>query len=218
MSETGALAFERALAFVRARSVLKRGERVLVASGGGAASVGLLAFVWMARDALKLRSIAVLSIDGGALDDGDRSADAARAARALGLDVRVVEADGLAVSQRIVREIRDRRYDVAAVGHTVEDAAARALRELLGAGPIRGLAARRRDGLRRPLLDTTAAEADALTRLAGLDPPTCEPGRGWTGSFALDRAVREALLPRVRALGPDVERSLAGLVRRVRAQ
>jgi hypothetical protein len=211
-------AFACALAFVRARGVLRSGERVLVACGGGPASVGLLSFVRLAMEPLQLGDVHVVAVDRGTLEDGDRVADAARAARALGLSVSVVDFEGRSL-EGVLRHERDARgFDVVAMGHTLEDGAARALRELLACGPIRGLAARRRDGVCRPLLRSSAAEADAITRAAGADPPTAEPSPAWGRGAALDRAVREALLPRVRTLGLDVDRRLASLARRARSR
>ncbi len=208
--------FDRALAFVRAFGVLRSGERVLLGCGGGFAGVGLLAFAARARAPLQLVDLHVVALDRGTLEDGDRVADAARAARTLGLDVSVLASDGRPLLRQLQSERAARGFDVVAIGHTVEDAAARALREILENGPIRGLSARRRDRVCRPLLRSTAADVDAIARAAGLDPPAAEPAPAWGRRATLDRAAREALLPRVRALGGAVDQQLASMARRAR--
>lgn len=207
--------FERALAFVRARGVLRRGERVLVASGGGAASIAVIAFVALARQALALDAVRVIAVNDGAsepdLDAEEGAVEAARAARSLGLEACVIDAEGADPIARALRERRTLGWDRVAIGHTLEDGAARVLRQWMGAQKLRGLAARRRDGLVRPLLSTSAADADEITRLAGLQPPTAPlaPARG--ASALRDRAVREAILPRIRALWPGCDEAICAL-------
>jgi tRNA(Ile)-lysidine synthase TilS/MesJ len=206
------------IAFVRERRVLRPRERVLVAAGGGAASTGLMAFVALAREALALRSVCVVTVDDGSDEGSERCADAARSARALGLEIHVVEADREPVIARCQRLRRSLGYDALALGDTVEDAAARALRELMGERPVRGLAARRADRVCRPLRSTSIRTADLFTKLAGLEPPSSPDFLAPNGRRALDRAVREGILPRVRAFWPDADRALAELARRMRAQ
>jgi tRNA(Ile)-lysidine synthase TilS/MesJ len=206
------------IAFVRERRVLRPRERVLVAAGGGAASTGLMAFVALAREALALRRVSVVTVDDGSDEGSERCADAARSARSLGLEIHVVEADREAVIARCQRLRRALGYDALALGDTVEDGAARALRELMGDRAVRGLAARRADGVCRPLLSTPIRTADLFTKLAGLEPPSAPDLVAAQGRSALDRAVREGILPRVRAFWPGADRALAELPRRMRAQ
>lgn len=212
---------DETIAFVRERRVLRARERVLVASGGGAASTGLMAFIALAREALSLGDVRVVAVDDRSDEGAERCADAARTARALGLEIHVVESDGLSVIARCQQLRAALAYDALAVGDTVEDAAARALRQLMGEGAVRGLAARRKDRLCRPLLSTPIRAADSFTKLAGVEPPSSPQGAEGprpTAQRALDQAVREAILPRVRAFWPDADRALAALARRMRAQ
>jgi tRNA(Ile)-lysidine synthase TilS/MesJ len=208
-------AFDRALAFVQERGVLRRRERALLACGGGAASVGMVAFVALAQRQLGLAQIAVVTVDDGSDDGSERCVEAARVARQLGLEVHVVERErGRATVAQARAIAREGGWSVLALGETIEDAAARTLRELMSEAPVRGLCARRKDGVCRPLLGSTIAEADAISAWAGVALPGAPPAPA-QGERALDRAVREAILPRIRAFWPDADRSLAGLRGRV---
>ena len=218
MSDEQRAALAEALAFVRERRVVRRRERVLVACGGGAASVGMMAFFRLAFDSLALRSVTVLCVDDGTEDVAERCADAARAARVLKFDVHIVERDSLSVLARARRAQRDGRFTALALGHTIEDGAARVLREIVEGTAVRGLAARRRDGVARPLLGSTIRSADLLSALAGVEVPTAADRGDPRGSAAIDRAFREGILRRVRAAWPDADRALSKLPRQVRAQ
>lgn len=217
MTEAGD-AFERALAFVQANRVLRPRERVLLASGGGAASVGMLSFVALARGRLALRDVAVVTVDDGTDDGSERCVEAARIARQLGFSVYVVDMDRSSSVLARARELRQQgSWDALAVGDTLEDSAARTLRELMNERAVRGLCARRRDGVRRPLLGCTVRDADALSTLAGVALPSA-PLATPRGARALDQAVREAILPRIRVVWPNADRSLATLAARTRAR
>lgn len=204
-------AFNRAMTFVRARRVLRPGERVLLACGAGAASVGMVAFVALAQRQLALREIAVVTVDDGTEEGSERCVDAARIARQLGLAVYVIERDrGQSTIARAQAFAREGAWSVLALGETIEDAAARTLREVMSERPVRGLCARRKDGVCRPLLGSTIAEADAIAATAGIAPPVALPVAA-EGARAKDRVVRTAILPRLRAFWPEADRSLAGL-------
>ncbi|MFO0560405.1 MAG: hypothetical protein U0269_20485 [Polyangiales bacterium] len=208
-------AFDRAMTFVRERGVLRRGERALLACGGGAASVGMVAFVALAQRELALREIAVVTVDDGTDEGSERCVEAARVARQLGLAVHVVERDrGQTTVARAKALARDGGWSALALGETIEDAAARTLREIMSESPVRGLCARRKDRVCRPLLGSSIAEADAISARAGIALPGALPAAA-EGARAKDRAVREAILPRIRAFWPEADRSLAGLCDRV---
>lgn len=210
------------LSFVRERRVLRRGDRVLIATGGGVASVAMM--LWIARHqaTLGLAAISVLCLDDGTEDGGDRCFEAARVARERSLDVSVIELAGRSRNAVLRSAQRAGRWTALALGHTVEDAAARVLRELIEGTTIRGLAARRRGGLARPLLAMTLREADALAAREGVEVvlgashALHAPSAG--AMARRDEAVRSGILPRIRAVWPDADRALSTMPQKVRTQ
>src|SRR5689334_9985818 len=88
--------FERALGFCRANKLLERGDRVLVASGSGVASLGALGFLRLAQQDLGIAEIAVGAVDLGDGQDAEAVADVGRFARILGVTFYAVSSEGRA--------------------------------------------------------------------------------------------------------------------------
>lgn len=196
---------------MRSERVVRPRESVLIASGGGIASVATMAVLARARDELGLSRVGVVAVDDGTLEGSDNCADAARAARSLGLDVWVVEAEGRSVVRAGLDLVAADGWSRLAMGHTREDAAARVLREILQGRPLRGLVRRRNDGVIRPLLWCDMPSADRLIWACGIESPVLLADRQALGSTRFDRAIREQLLPRLRAHLPSVDALLASL-------
>jgi tRNA(Ile)-lysidine synthase len=108
-------------------------------------------------------------------------------------------------------ELRDVRYSfgrgtLRATGHTATDQAETVLYRLVASGSLRGIKARREDGVVRPLLPLWRDETHAYCRLTGLpfraDATNADTKRG---------LIREEIFPRLRALHPAAERNLVAL-------
>lgn len=208
---------EPSASLVASRPLLRRLERerfftpggeVLVATGGGASSLGALSILWLARDELQLGAVGAVFVQREERED-DAAAEAGRLARTLGADFHLVEAPPGSDPLRVVSELaRSRVAPHVVTGHTLEDAAERTLSQLLRGNGLRGLrplAERRRDGLRRPLLRVDAATASQWARAAGIEPVLLPPEEA-------PRARRERAL--LRALGsgfPGAEEALRAL-------
>lgn len=210
-------AFARALAFVQRERVLRQGERVLLLIDSDVRSAALAAFAVRARGPLELRAIAALVVHARD-DEDDDAGEAARVARHLGLEVTVCQSE--ARRETVALEaLTGMGWDRLALADTIEDAAARTLRECVGGRALRGLCARRRDGVSRPLLDSSLWDADDMANEAGVRPMNVPPELKRAAHTEDDR-MREGILPRIRAEFPGVDRSLVALassVRRARA-
>ena len=87
-------AYERALRFCQTRALFAPGDRVLIGSGSGAASLGTLGFLRLAQRDLGLGDLAVGAVDRDGEEDADAVADTGRFARQLGATFYAVSAEG----------------------------------------------------------------------------------------------------------------------------
>jgi tRNA(Ile)-lysidine synthase len=199
---------ERIHAFAERRRMFFPGCRVGVAVSGGADSVCLLHLLRELAPRWNLR-LEVLHLDHGLRGEASR-ADAEfvrRLAAGYRLPFHLREAGPLAGNlEEAGRQARRRfflefieagRLDRVALGHTRNDQAETLLFRLLRGAGSAGLAAMRpvtREGLVRPLLDTTRAEVEAFLKSRGLewrdDATNTQP------VFARNR-IRHELLPRL---------------------
>jgi tRNA(Ile)-lysidine synthase len=124
------------------------------------------------------------------------------------MDAEVVDAEGRGVTEE---ELRDLRYSIAddrlrATGHTASDQAETVLYRLVSSGSVRGIKAKREDGVVRPLLPLWRDETQAYCRAAGLpfrvDSSNPDTKRG---------LIRNEILPLLERLHPAAERNLARL-------
>jgi tRNA(Ile)-lysidine synthase TilS/MesJ len=210
-------AYERALAFCRAHRLFRPGDRVLVGSGSGAASLGVLGFLLLAQRDLGLAAIAVGAIDFGGEDDAEAVADAGRFARQLGTDFYAVSAEGCSATAALVALARREGFTRVALGHTRDDAVSRVLSQLVRGGGLDRIlpyAARRPDGVVRPLLDLRDAEALELARTAGIEPVMLPPEPSARPPLAT--RLRASVLPRLRVEAPGADEALLALGRDVR--
>ena len=192
-------AYERAVAFCRERKIFRPRERVLVGSGSGAASLGVLGFLRLAQHDLGLGDIAVGAIDFDTEDSADAVADAGRFARQLGANFYAISPEGRGPLESL-RVLADREgFSRIALGHTRDDAVAHVFARLVRGVPLhklRPLVARRRDGIVRPLLDLRDAEALELARTAGSEPVSLPPDP--STRLPLEARLRQTILPRLR--------------------
>ncbi len=210
----------RVLAFVRRKSLLPRGCNVVVAVGGGSSSLGLLGFLLAAREALGIARLAVASVDREGTetsDDAERVADVGRLARQLDLDFHaLLPRSGVATSPAgLHRELEglaaDQGFDRIAMGHTREDVVLATLHGAITRGTIEAARAYPSKGpgrIVRPLLTVDAYEAAGLSRLLEAELPGMEAPAAPRGVHA---ALREVVLPRIRAIVPGADRAIAQL-------
>ncbi len=220
-ASTRQVARERVLAFTQARRLVRPGDRVLLATGGGARSLGLMNFLYSARDELDWKELAVASVEPFSEEDSDAAevvADVGRLARSYGMDfyaVRPTPARGRIDVSAELAALAAGRFDRIALGQTRSDDATRVLAELSRGGieAVRGLAPRLRGGFVRPFLVLSDPEAMSFT-----------PGEavGWgPGAAAVspeEEAIRREILPRLRAQFESVDIMLQETGRSARAR
>jgi tRNA(Ile)-lysidine synthase len=108
-------------------------------------------------------------------------------------------------------ELREIRYTYArdrlrATGHTASDQVETILYRLAASGTVRGIKARREDGVVRPLLPLWRDETHEYCRLEGL------PFRTDSSNAATKRGlIRDEILPRLRQLHPAADTNLLAL-------
>lgn len=210
----------RVVAFARRRKLFAPGDAVLVGTGGGAASLGLLATLVAARETLGIARLAAAAVEPDLDEWGDsaeRVADVGRAVRALGVDFHAVRpADrrgaAVAVEDELVALAEAQGFQRVALGSTRDDDALGLLVAALSAGrldALRPLRARGSRGVVRPLLGVGGAEASTLASLYGLElPPLDGPPRAAPG---LRGALLATVIPRLRAVAPGFEAALVAL-------
>ncbi len=213
---------ERVLAFTQARRLLRPGDRVLVATGGGARSLGLMNFLFAARDELALREVAVAAVEPHTNEDSDAAevvADVGRLARSFGMAFYAVRPSPTRGRVDVHGELSllaaEARFDRVALGNTRDDDAVRVLCELARGGldAVRGIAPRLRGGFVRPFLVLSDAEAMSFT-----------PGEavGWGAGVGAaspeEEAVRREVLPRLRVHFSAVDMMLQETGRSARAR
>lgn len=199
----------------------------LVACSGGPDSAALCD----ALEALGGRTLHVAAVDHGLRPEAAAEAAAVvAAARARGLGAAVLTVSVAGRSMAAARQARYRALaaearrigaGVIAVGHTASDQAETLLDRLLRGAGTRGLSAmapaRRIDGslvLCRPLLAVPRAAVEAYVAARGLvvvrDPTNLDP------KYRRSR-LRHEVLPLLRRERPDLDRALAALCDRLRA-
>jgi len=213
------------------RGMLEPGMRVVVGCSGGPDSAALLSALAELGEELRL-DLRVASVDHGLRQDAALDVALARAqAEAVGvaftaLKVEVEAGPSLQAQARSVRygallrlaaELGAQRV---AVGHTLDDQAETVLMRLLRGASVAGLSGvqpAREDGVIRPLIDCSRAEAHAFAaaRFAGL---AADPSN--QNARFLRVRVRHGLLQALREEDPAIDSHLAALAddaRQVRA-
>jgi tRNA(Ile)-lysidine synthase len=171
----------------RYRSIAQPGASVLVAVSGGADSTALLFLLHELKRRCAIRRLAVLHVNHGLRgrdSDGDERfvASLARRLRApfflKALSGRTLHQAGMEAWARGERykfflEVKDReRYDYIATGHTADDQAETIIfRIIRGAGlrGLRGILAKRDDGVIRPVIDLRREEITAWLGRQGME-------------------------------------------------
>ncbi len=203
-----------------------RGRRLVVACSGGPDSLALLGLLGLLAPGLGI-GLVVAHVDHGLRSTSSAEAEAVvRLAAERGLAARVVRlelAPGAGLPARAREARRAALLGVAAevdaghvaLGHTATDQAETVLMHMTRGAGLDGLAAMPAiDGpWLRPLLGVSRAEAAALCRRLGfapVDDPTNHDERH------LRVAIREAVLPRLRAQNPRLERAIGALAGQAR--
>jgi tRNA(Ile)-lysidine synthase len=205
-----------------------RGERVLIACSGGPDSLALLGVMELLAPSLEV-TLAVGHVDHGlrvssALEAAQVEALAARRGLPFA-GARLELAVGAGLPARARRARRAALEALAAgcgagwiaLGHTATDQAETVLMHMVRGAGLEGLAGMAAIEGRwlRPLLRITRAEAAALCGrlglgLAAIDDPTNHDERH------LRVELREAVLPRLRARNPRLERAISALTGQAR--
>src|SRR5215472_8264733 len=154
-------ALERIEAHVRSHELIEPGGEVLCLVSGGADSTCLL----LALRELGYRAEA-LHVDHG-LRGEESDADARFCAEVLGAEV--VSAPGAGLGEAALRDLRyaQRPDRLRATGHTASDQVETILYRLATSGSLKGIKARREDGVVRPLLPLWREETEAFCRERG---------------------------------------------------
>lgn len=213
----------RVEAFAREESLLRPGDRVLVAVSGGADSLCLLDVLMAMREPWGL------TVEAAHFDHCLRAGSAEDAAfvsawcRERGVPVSAgawhqaheaaghggLEAAAHRARYDFLQAVADERgAHRIAFGHTADDQAETVLMHLLRGSGLRGLVglAPRNGKAIRPLLTTSAAETRAWCRFRGIDwredPTNAEP-------VAFRNVVRRDLVPVLRRLNPALDRAVS---------
>jgi tRNA(Ile)-lysidine synthase len=159
--------------------------------------------LWHALRALGYE-VSALHVNHG-LRGGESDEDARFCREALGAEV--VDASNTVV-QGTEGELREVRYSFArdrlrATGHSASDQVETLLYRAVASGVVRGIKAKREDGVVRPLLEVWRDETEAYCRAEGLeyrtDTSNPDTKRG---------LIREEILPLLRRLHPAAEQNL----------
>jgi tRNA(Ile)-lysidine synthase len=225
------------LGYIRERGLVAAGDRVLVAVSGGADSVALLRVLLELRSELGIVPAAAHFNHGLRGDDSDADEHfVADLAQRHGLDFFVEQGQVAEHSsaertslETAGRELRyewltkvavERRFDVVATAHTLDDQAETVLMKFLRGAGSRGLAGIYPQMVRgetvtnnkpirvvRPLLNTTRAEVEAY--LASIEQPWREDESNLDQRFRRNR-VRHELLPLLeRDYNPNIRQGLS---------
>lgn len=189
---------------VREHELLRAGEPLACLVSGGADST----CVWHVLQALGYEVTAVHvhhGVRGAAAD-----ADALHCAELLGAEiVRVEPRSGTEAELRALRYEATSHHGLRATGHTLDDQVETVLYRIVSSGSPRGMRARRADGVVRPLLQVTRADARAYCLRHGLTWREDETNPGTKRGI-----MRDEVLPALRRLDPRVDASLAALAGR----
>lgn len=216
--------YARVRAFIERKRLVARGQRVLVGTGGGAVSLGLVCFLVAERERLGLAEVAVASVETSVdetSDAAERVADVGRVVRQLGVTFHAVRPSSLHrgkvnVARELVALAREQGFDRVALGATRDDHVLAVLDEALsgrGLMHMRGIAPRVTGGIIRPLLCVSTGEALGLVH--GIETIPQEPPDGRSGGGR--REALRGVLARLRVVFPGVERALEGFGEEVRA-
>jgi tRNA(Ile)-lysidine synthetase-like protein len=196
---------ERVERFIREHDLIPRGGEVCCLVSGGADSTCL----WHVLGKLGYR-VSAVHVDHGLR--GAESDEDVRLCRELtGADIlRSVGARHASPSTEA--ELREIRYQLTegrglrATGHTASDQVETILYRLVSSGNMKGIKAKREDGVVRPLLELWREETEAYCREHGLpfriDASNEDTKRG---------LIRREILPLLRRLHPGAERNLLAL-------
>ena len=195
---------ERIEAQIRRHDLIEPGGEVTCLVSGGADSTCL----WHALRELGYR-VSAVHVDHGLRGD-ESEGDASFCETAL--QARVIRPSNRLSLGATEAALRDLRYSLTAdlglraTGHTASDQVETVLYRLASSGSIRGIKARREDGVVRPLLTVWREETAAYCRANGLafrtDSSNPETLRG---------LIREQLVPILRRLHPAGEQNIARL-------
>ncbi len=172
------------------------GEVICLVSGGADSTCLVLALRELGY------AVAALHVEHG-LRGAESEADARFCADVLGAEI--VRAGGAGLSEA---ELRDLRYAQApgqlrATGHTASDQVETILYRLVTSGNLKGIKARREDGVVRPLLPLWREETEAFCRERGaefrLDSSNASTTRG---------LIRGAILPLLEQLHPAARENI----------
>ena len=191
---------DRVEAHIRSHDLLEPGADVTCLVSGGADSTCL----WHALRELGYRVDAVHVHHG--LRGPEADADAEHCERAFG--ARVVRAPA-ATGEAALRELRyalTADAPIRATGHTASDQVETVLYRIVSSGSTRGIRARRRDAVVRPLLPLWRDETEAYCRERGL---ACRVDRSNTDTKR--GLVRERIMPLLEELDPRARASLLAL-------
>ncbi len=189
---------ERVEAHIRRLELIEPGGEVLCLVSGGADSTCL----WYVLGELGYR-VSALHVNHR-LRGEESDADARFCAERFG--AQVFEAPGGSEA-----ELRELRYSFAtdrlrATGHTASDQVETVLYRLVASGSMKGIKARREDGVVRPLLPLWREETEAYCRAEGL-----EFRRDSSNPETLRGLIRDEILPLLRRLHPGADRNLLAL-------
>ena len=205
-------------------------DRVVVAVSGGRDSMALLHLLRFA-DALPPLHLVAAHLDHAMRASSAGDADwVMGVCRAWGVPCRMrrcdpaprTEADARRLRYEFLEEVRrDEHARWVVTGHQADDQAETVLFRAVrgtGIGGLRGIRARRRPALWRPLLPFARAELTAYAEAVGLswrDDPTNEPGP--SGDAPARSVIRSYVLPELeRRVAPGAGRALTSLARRAR--
>lgn len=228
MRVVGAQLLSRVRRTLTERRLVRRGDLVLVAISGGPDSSALLDVLCRLRSELQLTLLAA-SVDHGLRAEARWEVARARAlADARGVQffaLQVQVASGASVQAQARRARYAALLELArregarrvAVGHTMDDQAETVLSRILRGAGLRGLggiAARRADGVIRPLID--ARRADVLSWNAHHDIDALVDPSNVDARFERVR-LREQVLPLLRVENENLVQHLAALADDARA-
>lgn len=186
---------------VRRHGLIEPGGDVTCLVSGGADSTCL----WHVLGRLGHAVRAVHVHHGVRGEAADR--DAEHCAAALGAEVvRVTPRAGSEAELRELRYAATRDHGLRATGHTRDDQVETVLDRLVSSGSTRGIRLSREDGVVRPLLEVTRADARAYCERHGLAWREDE-----TNPASRRGLMRSEVLPALRRLDPRVDASLAAL-------
>lgn len=227
---------EQVLKTVRAYSMLKPGDSVIIAVSGGPDSIFLVHALSRLKNKLKLKSLSICNLDHGLR--GEESADDSEFVKRLAGDMglrffykslrlRTRQAKSLSIEE-LAREERYRFFkeaaeisgaNVIATGHTIDDQAETVLMRVIKGSSLKGIVgiapARDYGDLRviRPLIEIEKSEIVGYLDRAGvdyrIDSTNLEP-------VYFRNIIRKEVMPFLEKYNPRLKRSLFSLAQHLR--